>query len=369
MVMAAGGTIVAINDGSLLRSTDQGKSWEWRSADEGGGLPWKGQGLLSTTPNGTVEVYSNFGGFFGDTHDSRSNSHPAGLQGYKSVSTNAGLSWSAPRQVFQLKFDPSWCEGYPGFVSNSSSEACTSILSDWAPYSPSFTTILRTKNGTLLLMGPALSNYTSAVMNRRNRGYGTTSMGKPAPLLAYNIAIRSTDGGESFSAPIDIDGTEGGVDPSAGMNAKEASEISSAELSNGDVMILVRPNISPFMWESRSSSNGAAWGPLTRGAFPMYACFNSMLTTRSGVTMICGRYPAISCQLSWDYGMTWRFYTVDLSSAWAQGSLLELEEDDTVLWFYGSRGPGAGTGPYELRTQMLKISHDPPGLSVVKQVV
>ena len=50
-------------------------------------------------------------------------------------------------------------------------------------------------------------------------------------------------------------------------------------------------------------------------------------------------------------------------------SSVAATEDDTVLWFYGSRGPGAGTGPYELRTQMLKISHDPPGLSVVKQVV
>jgi hypothetical protein len=256
----------------------------------------------------------------------------------------------------------------PGVAGKMTSTDCTAIFSGWAPYSPSFTSILRTKDGVVHLLGVAKSAAGRRIINYRSVPYGTGLNGKPAPILVYNFAIRSTDGGASFSAPANIDGSpaSGGTsDDGHAMNQKEASEVSIAELASGELLALVRPNVSPFCWESRSATGGTSWAPLTRGSFPMYAMFNSMITTRSGVVLVCGRYPAISCQASWDSGMTWRLFTVDLSSAWAQGSLIELATDDHVLWFYASRGRGAGSRPYQLRTQVLKISHDPPGLVAV----
>ena len=99
-------------------------------------------------------------------------------------------------------------------------------------------------------------------------------------------------------------------------------------------------------------------------------------TTQSGVTVVCGRFPGISCQASWDAGRSWSLFTVDLSSAWAQGSLIEVEPDVILVsrsvdlpfllltacrvqWFYGSRGPGAGSGPYMLRSQRMRVEHSP----------
>jgi hypothetical protein len=48
-------------------------------------------------------------------------------------------------------------------------------------------------------------------------------------------------------------------------------------------------------------SGGAAFGPATRGPFPLYACFDATVTTASGALVICGRFPALSCQLSLEY--------------------------------------------------------------------
>ena len=178
---------------------------------------------------------------------------------------DSGKTWSVPHKVFELSFDESWCTGYPGIKSSAD---CTKVLSGWAPYSPSFTTILRTKDGHVHLMGPALSNSSRGIINHRDVTFGSAVVeGRtvPAPILKYNIAIRSTDPtGEAFGNPMNIDGITAATGQP--MVVKEASEVSSAEMANGDIMVLVRPNVSPFMWEGRSTSGGKSWDtPLTRG--------------------------------------------------------------------------------------------------------
>ena len=91
-------------------------------------------------------------------------------------------------------------------------------------------------------------------------------------------------------------------------------ELSPFETSAGDILVLDRPASSPWMWESWAlGTKGAAFGPKTRGPFPLYACFDASVTTSSGVLMICGRFPAISCQLSFDHGMSWKLWTIDIS--------------------------------------------------------
>lgn len=59
-----------------------------------------------------------------------------------------------------------------------------------------------------------------------------------------------------------------------------------------------------------AGSKGAAFGPATRGPFPLYACYDATITTSSGAMLICGRFPALSCQLSFDSGMTWKMSVV-----------------------------------------------------------
>ena len=111
----------------------------------------------------------------------------------------------------------------------------------------------------------------------------------------------------------------------------QALEISAVETANSGVLAMIRPASSPFMWEARSGSAGRVWEPMRRGDFPLYACFDSMLRLRSGAIMICGSFPAVSCHVSVNDGMDWTLFTIDVSGANVQGSLIELE-DDVVLY-------------------------------------
>ena len=51
-------------------------------------------------------------------------------------------------------------------------------------------------------------------------------------------------------------------------------ELSPFETAEGDIFVLDRPASSPWMWESWALpySKGSAFGPATRGPFPLYAC-------------------------------------------------------------------------------------------------
>ena len=89
------------------------------------------------------------------------------------------------------------------------------------------------------------------------------------------------------------------------------NDVSAAPLADGGALALVRPYLSTVMWQTRAEPGGAKWAPLARGSFPMYAAESQMLRTRSGAILICGRFPVNSCQLSFDEGRSWRFYTLD----------------------------------------------------------
>ena len=134
-------------------------------------------------------------------------------------------------------------------------------------------------------------------------------------------------------------------------------EISPFETAAGDILVLDRPASSPWMWESwaiknsdmvgTASASELQFGPATRGPFPLYACFDASITTASGAMVICGRFPALSCQLSLDSGMTWTMTTIDVSGIWAQGTLFELSPD-VLLFTYG------GT-PWNARYQKMRV--------------
>ena len=186
--------------------------------------------------------------------------------------------------------------------------------------------------------------------------YGQTVNGSAAPAVGLSFVLRSTNGGSQWSSPISLD--KGGSTKTPGMMAKggplAALEISMAETNiSGSVMALVRPFASPWMWESWSHTGGKTWGPLARGPFPLYAAMSAMITTSSGVMLIGGRYPALSIQLSFDAGMSWKLFTVDYSGVWANGAMLEVAPDH-VLFVYGGNEPAVGG----LRAMNLRVSMD-----------
>jgi hypothetical protein len=362
-IVAPNGDVLALNNRSILRSTNHGRTFRLERGKAPPADPRSYGGHMST--HGQLVLHFSSNSSTGEV--------------FKCVSSDSGHSFSQPRHVNTVMFGPQFCAGYPRGTLTSvdgddwTTESCTQLLGGATTgYMTQFTSIVRTQNGTIMLLGPASSRQGGTTVKNRTYSYGEGPGISPraAPILKYNYAIRSTDDGESFSDPIDLDGagsaggTMSGKPYTMPMGAKEADEISASEVSPGQLLVLVRPYSSSTMWQSRSvltADEGSVWGPLTRGGFPLYACFNAMVTTRSGVTIVCGRYPGLSCQASWDAGRSWHLFTVDLSSGEAQGSLVEVEPD-VVLWIYGSRSSSTGAGPWELRSQRIRVLHSPPTL-------
>ena len=202
--------------------------------------------------------------------------------------------------------------------------------------------MLETQDGSLLLVCYATTDAPEARV-LRGRYYPQ----RPFPCTA-GYSIRSTDGGENWSAPVNIDGPP---HTATWMVAKEGSETSVAQTKDGKTMALVRPFASPLMWETWSLDDGVTWQPLARGPFPMYACNNSMITTQSGALIIGGRFPGIGIQVSRDGGMSWQGACID-AAGWANGAMYEVEPD-VVLFIYGGK-----ENPRTMRAQLIRITPD-----------
>jgi hypothetical protein len=118
--------------------------------------------------------------------------------------------------------------------------------------------------------------------------------------------MRSTDNGASFSGPVSLNGYAGIEASSSGMLSKDVCEVAAAETAEGEVIAFIRPCFahSPWSWMTRSGDAGKSFSPLTRGHFPNYANFWSFVRTQSGALVVCGRFPAVTCQFSADHGFT-----------------------------------------------------------------
>jgi len=303
LVRAPSGDVLVNSAGVVWHSADNGRTWtagaRLPSGASGWGAVWR------IAPDGSLEAYWT-------THEP-----PFVLS--KAVSTDEGETWSEPRVVSNIEFpeDAPFAVLYPG-------------------------RLLETEGGALLIF--AYSGMPSETEILHGRYYRSLT-----PPVAWNVCLRSTDGGESWSAPINMDGPP--HDDQRWMVWKEASEISVAQRADGKIMALIRPFRSPLMWETWSEDEGQTWTPVTRGPFPMYACNNSMTSTSSGALIIGGRFPGMGVQVSYDGGMTWRCYQVD-TAGWSNGAMLEVEPD-VVLWVYGGKG-----SPEQLRAQLIRITPD-----------
>ena len=144
------------------------------------------------------------------------------------------------------------------------------------------------------------------------------------------FAIRSTDGGKTWSAPANLDATD-----REDMGNFDLTEPVAFETHDGRLMCLIRPIYSPWMWETWSDDQGRTWSPCVRGPFPGYAP-STPVRVSSGVVLFPTRFPGVTMHLTRDDGMTWDDGgggTYLDTSIWAMGSLLEVEPN-LVLFIY-----------------------------------
>jgi len=303
IVRAPNGDVVVVIGDSLVRSTDNGQTW---SAPDAAKLPAGGYGTQLYTVDDQLHALST-------------NPEEPPFHLLRATSEDSGKTWSQPQVVHENICPP-----------------------DWDLSAVYLSRLLETSKGTLLLFayGGEPGSERQTIGGRRWQTRRSRSV---------NLCLRSTDGGESWSEPINIDGPP--HDDRYPLAAKGSSEISVAETAQGNIMALVRSN-SAVMWETWSEDDGQTWTPLCNGPFPMYACNNSMISTSSGALIIGGRFPGMAVQVSHDDGMTWKCYRIDSSAIWANGAMYEVAPD-VVLFIYG--GPDS---PREMRAQFIRVTPD-----------
>lgn len=145
------------------------------------------------------------------------------------------------------------------------------------------------------------------------------------------FAIRSTDGGRSWSAPIELDRTKWAGTPRGDVpGSLDLTEPTGVAIGNR-LTVLVRPIYSQTMWQCWSADAGESYDAAVRTTFPGYA--QSLIRTASGAILCAHRYPHYSVNLSYDDGFTWDEGTVIDYAFWGMGCLIEVEPD-VVLCTY-----------------------------------
>ncbi len=139
------------------------------------------------------------------------------------------------------------------------------------------------------------------------------------------FAIRSTDGGKSWSAPIELDRPSWSGTPRGQIiGSLDFTEPTGVAIGN-KVTVLIRPIYSPMMWQCWSTDAGASWDAAVRATFPGYA--QSMIRTKCGAIICAHRYPQYSVNVSYDDGLNWDDGTIIDYPAWAMGCAVEVEPD------------------------------------------
>jgi hypothetical protein len=222
------------------------------------------------------------------------------------------------------------------------------IIGEWPkdpsilyPYGP----ILLLRDGTLLTT--VQGSTRSSAME-----YYEFQWGAPQ---SQAFSIRSVDGGKSWSAPNDLDGSPAipQADKPRSTNL-DLTESSCVQLKDGAVKCFIRPNNSPYMWVTESKDSGQSWGPTTFGPFPGYAANAYGLS--AGAILVSHRLPDLAINTSYDDGLNWDQGTIVGTDIWAQGDMVEVAPD-VVLFVYMDTRQGF------LRGQFIRVT--PHGLEPV----
>ena len=115
--------------------------------------------------------------------------------------------------------------------------------------------------------------------------YGIPSGSAPEPyefdwgaFRSRAFASRSEDGGKTWSAPVDMDGSRAieEVDKPRSTTL-DLTESSCVQVNGGDVRCVIRPHNSPFMWAAESGDGGRSWGLYVSARFRAMRRMRSIL--------------------------------------------------------------------------------------------
>jgi hypothetical protein len=276
---------VLMGSGDLIaRSTDKGRTWS---------TPAAATGLAGVTLSdyGASMFRSSKDRLIIMTCSVAAPGGKANVQLYES--TDSGVTWSGP--VGAAVAD----EGWP---------AEPAKLTTYGP-------LVETDDGTLLRF----------LYSGVQKPAGFESIHTWSALNYKGYVIRSTDGGNSWSGPIDLDWpTWHDMARGSVPGALDLTEPTGVAMGNV-VTVLVRPVYSPQMWQCWSNDAGATWDAATRATFPGYA--QAMTRTKSGAILCGHRYPGYTVNVSRDGGLNWDAGTLIDNANWAMGTMTEVEED------------------------------------------
>ena len=150
--------------------------------------------------------------------------------------------------------------------------------------------------------------------------------------VTSNFIFRSTDDGQTWSAPVWCDSNSWG-DPDRWSTAGDFSEIGLAETDDNVVVGYGRPGKWPYMWRVQSNDGGKTWEPAAFGSFPGYC--STVTGTASGALVAVHRYPYLTANVSYDGGVTWDAGTIVDYALWANHRALEVEPDVVLVNYQG----------------------------------
>lgn len=283
--VAPNGDVLVAAANKLVRSKDKGRTWAMPETlpEKLGKITDYGNAMFRTA-NGRliVQLYSD---------DRAETKRPTATISI-SESTDNGLTWSDP--------GPStMAEGWPA------------VPGKLVPYG----SLVETDDGTLIRFLYGGDKEWSKITDVR--------AWSAVHCKAY--AIRSTDGGLSWSAPIELDRPSWDNTPRGSIiGSLDFTEPTGVAIGNR-VMTVIRPVYSQTMWQCWSDDAGATWDAAARTTFPGYA--QSMARLKSGVIAVVHRYPHYSINLSRDNGLNWDEGTIIDYPFWAMGCTIEVEPD------------------------------------------
>ena len=288
--VAPNGDVLVAGGRKLVRSKDHGRTWSQPETlpEKIGGVSDYGNTMFRTAKGRLiVQAYRDRGEI----------KQPL-PQISIAESADNGVSWS----------DPVPCtvaEGWPD------------IPAPLIPYGP----LVETEDGTLLRFLYGSTKEPSKFSN--------VVTWSSVHCKAY--AIRSTDGGKSWSAPIELDQPSwNGVPRGSIPGSLDLTEPTGVAIGNR-VAVVIRPIYSETMWQCWSENAGATWDAAARSTFPGYA--QSMVRTQSGTILVARRYPHYSVNLSRDGGLNWDDGTIIDYAFWAMGCAVEVEPDVVLLTY------------------------------------
>ncbi len=288
--VAPNGDVLLAAGSKLVRSKDKGRTWGSPET-----LPEK---LGSVNDYGNTMFRTAKGRLIVQLYRDRAAIKKPVSEIDIAESTDNGVTWSDPVPA-------KLAEGWP------------EIPAALYPYGP----LVETEDGTLLRFLYGGTNEPSKFTDVR-----TWSARHPK---AY--AIRSTDGGKSWSAPIELDRPAWSGTPRGSIiGALDLTETTGVAIGN-KVTLVIRPVYSQTMWQCWSDDAGATWDAAVRTTFHGYA--QSMVRTKSGAILVAHRSPHYTVNVSRDDGLNWDDGTIIDYPNWAMGCAVEVEPDVVLLTY------------------------------------